>query len=90
MEYCSKVRLPERTEMLIFLWLGLWWLVGSIALTIVKSSRAPSIAVVPVVLAWILFALCLISALVASRGPTLKGTRTFFSLSQQNLAAEEP
>ncbi|CAN8070653.1 unnamed protein product [Agarophyton chilense] len=71
-EYCTRFNLPGRAEVLIFSWLALWWLVGSITLTVTKSSRAPMIALIPIIFAWMLFAFCLTSVFVASRSPIRK------------------
>ncbi|CAN8076139.1 unnamed protein product [Agarophyton chilense] len=69
LDYCSNIQLPANVEFIIFSWLALWWFVGSVTLTATKSSRAPSPSNVPVVFAWMLFILSMISAYIGSRGP---------------------
>lgn len=65
MSYCSSIDLRYNVEMVFFAWLALWWFVGAIALTAVKSGKAPRAANIAVAFAWMLVFFSVASATLA-------------------------
>ncbi len=74
MVYCSSIDLRYNVEMVLFAWLTIWWFVGAITLTAVKSGKAPRSANIVVAFAWMLVFFSVASAVLAVKtAPKLVG-----------------